>query len=73
MYCVKKDVAMRLEVIYDSPGDQYVGEREACGHSRKLRAFIKKELETVKAANKLLGAPTIGGGSAWAGGGGGGS
>jgi hypothetical protein len=28
------------------------------GHSQKLRAFTQKELETVKAAQKLLGAPT---------------
>jgi hypothetical protein len=29
------------------------------GPSRKVHAFTKKELETVKAAQKLLGAPTI--------------
>ncbi len=33
-----------------------------CDHSQKLGAFTQKELETVKAAQKLLGAPTIGGG-----------
>ncbi len=43
------------------------------GRSRQLYAFTQKELETVKAANKLLGVPTVGGGSAWAGDGGGGS
>jgi hypothetical protein len=43
------------------------------GRSWKLRAFTYKELETVRAAQKLLGVPTIGGGSAQAGGGGGGS
>jgi hypothetical protein len=32
------------------------------GHSGKLRAFTSKELETVKVAQKLLGAPTIVGG-----------
>jgi hypothetical protein len=31
--------------------------------SRKLRAFAKKELVTVRAAQELLGAPTIGRGS----------
>jgi hypothetical protein len=35
-----------------------------CSHSLKLRAFTKKELETVRGAQELLGAPTIGGGSA---------
>jgi hypothetical protein len=39
--------------------------------NRKLRAFTSKELETVKAAQKLLGARTIGVGSARAEGGGG--
>ncbi len=43
------------------------------GCGRKLCTFTKKELETVKVAQKLLGAPTIGGVSAWAGGGGRGS
>ncbi len=42
------------------------------GCSWMLCAFSKKELETVKAAQKLLGALTIGRGSAWAGGGDGG-
>jgi hypothetical protein len=32
--------------------------------SRKLRAYTKKELETVRAAPELLGARTMGGGSA---------
>jgi hypothetical protein len=41
--------------------------------SRRLRAFTQKEPETVKVAQELLGAPTIGGASAWSGGGGGGS
>jgi hypothetical protein len=44
-----------------------------CGSSRKIRAFTENELETMKAGQKLLGAPTIGGGSARAWGGGGGS
>jgi hypothetical protein len=39
--------------------------------SRKLCAFTYKELETVRAVQKLLGAPTIGGGSVQAEGGGG--
>jgi hypothetical protein len=30
--------------------------------SRKLRAFTYKELETTRAAQELLGVPTIGGG-----------
>jgi hypothetical protein len=51
-----------------------IGEREAIHHAavvvRKLRAYTKKELETVRAAPELLGAPTIGGGSARPGGGG---
>ncbi len=34
--------------------------------SRKLRTYTQKELETVQAAPELLGAPTIGGGSAQA-------
>ncbi len=38
--------------------------------SRKLRACTEKELETVRAAPELLGAPTMGRGSAWPGGGG---
>jgi hypothetical protein len=50
-----------------------VGFTSCCGRSQKLCAFTSKELETVRVAQKLLGAPTIGGGSAWAGGGGGGS
>jgi hypothetical protein len=44
-----------------------------CGRSRMFCAFSEKELENVKAAQKLLGAPTIGGGSAQVGSGGGGS
>jgi hypothetical protein len=43
------------------------------GHSQKLCTFTSKELQTVRAAQELLGAPTIGGGSASPGGGGGGS
>jgi hypothetical protein len=43
------------------------------GSSWKLHAFTKKEPGTVKAAQKLLGALTIGKGSARAEGGGGGS
>jgi hypothetical protein len=42
------------------------------GRSRKLRTYTKTELETVWAAPELLGAPTIGGGSARSRGGGGG-
>ncbi len=55
------DVAKRLEVTYDLPGNQ-----------QELRDFTLKELETVRAAHKLLGLPTICGGSARTGGGGGG-
>jgi hypothetical protein len=39
--------------------------------SRKLLAYSLKELETVRVAPELLGAPIIGGGSAWPVGGGG--
>jgi hypothetical protein len=46
--------------------------REGGLTSCRCRAFNKKELEAVRAAQKLLGAPTIGRGSARAGGGGGG-
>ncbi len=42
------------------------------GRSQKLRTYTQKELETVWAAPELLGAPTIGGGSARSRGGGGG-
>jgi hypothetical protein len=35
------------------------GFMSCCGRSLKLRAFTWKELETVRAAQKLLGAPTI--------------
>ncbi len=53
---------------------QPIGEREAIRHAPavvgKLRAYTQKELETVRAAPELLGAPTIGGGSARTGGGG---
>jgi hypothetical protein len=52
-----------------------IGEREAICHAAavvgKLRAYTEKELETVRAAPELLGAPTIGGGMARPGGGGG--
>ncbi len=45
-----------------------IGEREAIRHAAaivsRLRAYTKKELETVRAAPELLGAPTTGGGSA---------
>jgi hypothetical protein len=54
---------MRLEVIYDS---QVTNRREggftSCGCNRKLLALTYKELETVRAAQKLLATPTIGGG-----------
>ncbi len=70
---VKKYVAVSLGVIYDS---QVTNRREgglmSC-FSQKLSTFTHKEQETVKAAQKLLGALTIGKGSAWARGGGGGS
>ncbi len=36
--------------------------RHAAAVVGKLRAYTKKELETVRAAPELLGAPTIGGG-----------
>jgi hypothetical protein len=52
-----------------------IGEREAIRHAaavvRKLRTYTYKELETVRAAPELLGAPTTGGGSARPRGGGG--
>ncbi len=54
---------------------QPIGEREAIRHAaavvRRLRAYTKKELETVRADPELLGAPTTGGGSARPRGGGG--
>jgi hypothetical protein len=43
------------------------------GRSRQFQAFTEKQLETMRAAQKLLGSPTIGPGSAQACGGGGGS
>jgi hypothetical protein len=43
------------------------GLTSSCGHIRKLHTFTQKELEIVKAAQELLGAPTIGGGNAWSG------
>jgi hypothetical protein len=52
-----------------------IGEREAIRHAAavvgKLRAYTWKELETLRVAPELHGAPTIGGGSArpWGGGG----
>jgi hypothetical protein len=49
------------------------GLSSCCGRSHKLHAFTWKELDTVRAAQKLLGALTIGRGSARTGGGGGGS
>jgi hypothetical protein len=56
--------------IYPQANNRREGSLTSChGCSWKLCAFTKKELETVKAAQKLLGVPTIGGGSAWAGGG----
>ncbi len=52
-----------------------IGEREAIRHAaavvRRLRVYTEKELETVRAAPELLGAPTTGGGSAPPRGGGG--
>ncbi len=51
------------------------GEREAIRHAAavvgKLRAYTKKELETVRGAPELFGPPTTGGGSARPRGGGG--
>ncbi len=45
-----------------------IGKREVIRHAAavvgKLRAYTQKELETVRAAPELLGAPTSGGGSA---------
>jgi hypothetical protein len=50
------------------------GDMTSCSRSsRKLCAFTLKELETMKAAQELLGVLTIGGGSAGADCGGGGS
>jgi hypothetical protein len=43
------------------------------GHSRKFRAYTKKELETARVTPELLDAPTIGGGNAQPGGDGGGN
>jgi hypothetical protein len=40
------------------------------GRSQHILAFAQKKLETMRAAQKLFGAPAIGGGSARAGGGG---
>jgi hypothetical protein len=48
------------------------GSTSCPGHSRKLRAYTSKELETMRVAPELLGAPTIGGRRAQPGGGGGG-
>jgi hypothetical protein len=45
-----------------------VGSMSCCGHSQKLRAFTRKELETLRVAQELLGTLTIGRGSAWPGG-----
>jgi hypothetical protein len=47
------------------------GSMSCPGRSRKLRTYTLKELESVWVAPELLGAPTIGRGSAWSGGGGG--
>jgi hypothetical protein len=49
------------------------GSTSCCVRSRKFQAFTEKELETVRAAQELLGVPTTGGGSARPGGGGRGS
>jgi hypothetical protein len=38
------------------------GVMSCCGHSRKLRVYTQKELETVKAAQNMLGALAVGGG-----------
>jgi hypothetical protein len=38
------------------------GLSSCCGHGRKFRDFTQKELESVRAAQKLLGVPNIGGG-----------
>ncbi len=48
------------------------GSTSCPGHSRKLRACTSKELETMRVAPELLGAPTIGGGEGTAPGCGGG-
>jgi hypothetical protein len=47
------------------------GSASCSGRSWKLRTYTSKELETVWASPELLGAPTIGGGSARSRGGGG--
>ncbi len=47
------------------------GSTSCRGRSRKLQAYTQKELETVRGAPELLGAPTTGGGSTRPGGGGG--
>jgi hypothetical protein len=46
------------------------GSTSCSGRSRKLLTYTENELETVWAAPELLGAPTMGEGSARAGGGG---
>ncbi len=49
------------------------GFKSCRARNRKLYAFTQKELDTVRMAQKLLGAPPICGGCAWAGRGCGGS
>jgi hypothetical protein len=55
---VKKEVAVRLGVIYEYMTSQATNRRKggltSChSSSQKLRAFSEKELETMKAAQKL--------------------
>jgi hypothetical protein len=36
------------------------GSTSCCGHSQKLRTYTYKEIETIRVAPELFGAPTIG-------------
>jgi hypothetical protein len=66
---------MQLEVIYDfqATNRREEGSTSCRGRCRKLRTYNSTELETVRTAPELLGAPTIvgecarPGGSAWSG------
>ncbi len=55
---------MRLEVVYYVSGVQQErgGSTSCCSRSQELCSFSYEELETVRAAQELIGAPTIGGG-----------
>jgi hypothetical protein len=70
---IKIDVVLRLEVIYDLQGtNRREGGGTSCrGRSRKTLGLHLERARDHPAAPELLGAPTIGGGSALPGGGGG--